>query len=188
MSSRFPMYHCNLFFNAVTTTRTTTQTHHCVEKKGISIGLSTNKGIYIAIYLGRSCVILGKDGVSRCVHKMFSASSTAKALANFIAARFLGIFDTIQTVATAPVFFAIHTSLFVGGSLGTIFLLPTLLQPRKRQSTLEACTKLALNNFYSILSTVGCLVLTPIEIITPEINIKVLKMHKWGARLPESEG
>lgn len=101
----------------------------------------------------------------------------------------LGLVDTIQIAVTGcPLFLAAHTVMLVGCSVGTIILLPALLDKNKGKLIWRTCAKSALQNLGSVISTAGCLVLTPIEIIVPEFNIKVLKMQQWGHQLPESEG
>lgn len=52
----------------VATKRTRTTINN---KDGYTIGFATNKGLYLAFYNGKTCVILGKDGVQDVSTKNF---------------------------------------------------------------------------------------------------------------------
>jgi hypothetical protein len=69
-----------------------------------------------------------------------------------------------------------------------LVLLPCRIASTKGKDTWGNCAFLALTHFGSVVSVSGALALTPLEVILPEVNIKLLKMHKWGPKLVESEG
>ncbi len=177
-------------FMGITTTTTMTNTKTTITgKDGYLLGLATNKGVFFAKYNGKTCVILGKDGVSRCVHKEFSEKSTTKKVLNLFAARGLGLLDTIQFTISAPFFLAAHGITFFGSSIGTIVILPALWLPSPKGKLIwKTCALTSLGNLKSLATVSATLVLTPIEIVAPEFNVKVLKMQKWGKKFPESEG
>lgn len=156
---------------------------------GYNLGIVSQKGLYLAIFKGKSCVILGKDGVARCINKECDSSlSFLTRIKNAVGARLLGVVDALQCTVTAPVFIATHSVVFLGTGIGTIILLPAIFHKEKGRDIWKGCAMLATGNLVSIVANTANLILTPIETVVPEFNIKVLKMNKWGLHLAESQG
>lgn len=158
-----------------------------VNHEGLVFGLWTQKGLFVAFFSKKNCLILGKDGVARSVNQEFKAQTVGKKIQKALLARLLGIIDTVQFSIAGPIFLALHTFLFTGNAVGTIVTLPALCFKSKKHIWEKYFAKM-ICNFNSIFATSAALAATPAEIIAPEFVIKVLKMHKWGLSLPESEG
>lgn len=176
----------NTFANITHGTEVTTTKIMSVE--GHKWGVITNKGVYLAIYNGKECVIFGKDGVCRLVEKASKANSWKGKIGNSFGARALGVVDTIQIAVAGPVFVALHTTVFLACTAGTVCLTPCLLGSKENKQKLIICAAMAIANLGSVLSMSAATGLTPIETVVPEFNIRVLKMQKWSKSLPESQG
>jgi len=158
-----------------------------IEANGYYVGLATDKGFVLAIFTGNNCYILGKDGVARQVNKSFQCNQLHHKIGHVALARCLGLIDTVQYAVTAPILFTGHMVLCLGGGLGTLVLLPGIFHKSKVRQLWKRSMNLFILNLGSVVGTSVSFLLTPLEIIAPEINFKLLKMHKWGNWLQESE-
>lgn len=180
----FPLYNVVLSDSGIDTT---TINGRYVKKDGHAIGIASQKGVFLGIYHGYTVIILGKDGVARCVNKEFESRSFGKVVGYAVGARLLGVVDTIQMSVTGPILVVGHGATSVGTGLASLALVPAY-GTRKGKRWCKICAKLCLTNAGSTVASGATTLLTPLEIIIPELNIKALKVHKWGPRIEGSDG
>jgi hypothetical protein len=142
--------------------------------------LSSNKGFCYIKYNGNKCRIFGKGGVSRHVIKSFKSKGPLKKLKHALLARMHGVIDTLQYTATGPVLILAHTGMLMYHLTSALIFLPLICLSDNILARHKAHVRCVVGNFMSMVDGCLSLVLTPLEMIIPEIMVVSLEVQNWG--------
>ena len=145
---------------------------------GNNIGIVSPKGAFLAFYKGHKIIAFGRDAVARLVNEEVHAYGLGKTIKYAALARLAGLVDVAQFAVTGPLALAVHSVIFIGTGVATVVTSPLAISEKTRNIP-KVCGTLAVSNLISVGATGAGMVIAPLEIVVPELNIKLLKSHKW---------
>lgn len=103
-------------------------------------------------------------------------------IATLLLARLVGLFDTIFTVIALPLAILCYLTLMIIGTVSWMLLWPfALLCPSPAFKVyMTAVGIFALCAIPSICVTIVLAILTPFQILVPELTVFVFQIHKWS--------